>query len=215
METISTPEIVRRKSSAPQNGGIARRSKKTVISLEERTDLTISEVEALGITDPFELIDGRIIFKMANPIHAYFQIKLASKLDAYLEQNPIGALFDDLNLRLLPEDEGYLRRPDLAFYLNENRPKIDQPHTLAPDLAIEIVSEDSKLLEILKKKDLYLDKGSKVVWIVIPATACVWIWTASGERWEYETLTCPELLPAWSLDLKKLFAAISEFEPAN
>jgi Uma2 family endonuclease len=213
MEAIVTQEVATPHPSAPKDGTVVRN--KSAIPLEERTDLTISEVEVLGITDPFELIDGRIIFKMANPIHAYFQIKLASKLDAYLEQNPIGALFDDLNLRLFPEDEGHLRRPDLAFYLNENRPKIDEPHTLAPDLAIEIVSEDSKLLEILKKKDLYLDKGSKVVWIVIPATACVWIWTASGERWEYETLTCPELLPAWSLDLKKLFAAISEFEPAN
>jgi hypothetical protein len=31
------------------------------------------------------------------------------------------------------------------------------------------------------------------------------ILTPTGRRWEYETLTCPELLPGWSLNLKKIF----------
>ena len=212
MEAITTPEIVRRKSSAPKNGVMARRSPKAAIPLEERTDLTISEVAALGITDPFELIDGRIIFKMANPIHADFQVALIAELAIYLRKNPIGKLYDDLNVKLFPDNPRRLWRPDLAFYLHENRPKVDKPHTKAPDLAIEIVTEASKLLEILEKADHYLAKGSKAVWVVIPARACVGIWTANGQRWEYETLACPELLPGWSLDLKKFFSTISEYE---
>jgi len=214
MEAITTQELAGPKTPASKNGGTALR-RKGATPLEERNDLTISEVEALGITEPYELIDGRIIFKMANPIHAYYQTEISFQIRLYLEQNPLGRLYTDLNLRPFPNNERQLRRPDLALYLNENRPKTDEPQTKAPDLAIEIVSESSQLLNILEKTDLYLEKGSKVVWIVIPAKACVWIWTASGRRWEYETLTCPELLPDFSLDIKKLFANITEFETAN
>jgi Uma2 family endonuclease len=72
-------------------------------------------------------------------------------------------------------------------------------------LAIEIFSSDSGFLALLDKADLYLNKGSKVVWIVIPAKSSVLIWTAMEKRWEYQTLTCPELLPGWSLNLKNFF----------
>jgi Uma2 family endonuclease len=58
---------------------------------------------------------------------------------------------------------------------------------------------------VLEKADLYLGKGSKVVWIVIPTKACVLILTPTGRRWEYENLTCPDLLPDWGLHLKKIF----------
>jgi Uma2 family endonuclease len=142
---------------------------------------------------------------MANPKHASFQSELSIELGIYLRQHPTGALFTDLNLRLFPDDERQLRRPDLAFYLNENAPTVDEPPIIAPDLAIEIFTSDTGFLALLDKADLYLSKGSKVVWIVIPAKASVLVWKATERRWEYETLTCPELLPGWSLDLKKFF----------
>ncbi|MDZ7362187.1 MAG: Uma2 family endonuclease [candidate division KSB1 bacterium] len=204
MEAIVTKEIATPKPSANSASETAWQDKRKV-HLEERFDLTISELEKLGITDPYELIDGRIIFKMANPKHSHFQGEIHTELGIYLRQNPIGVLFPDLSLRLFPNDEGQLRRPDLAFYLNENAPISDEPPMTAPDLAIEIFTSDTGFLALLDKADLYLSKGGKVVWIIIPAKASVLVWKATERRWEYETLTCPELLPSWSLDLKKFF----------
>ena len=178
---------------------------KSAIPLVERTDLTYAEVEALGVTDPYELIEGRFVFKMANPKQAYFEAKITSELGNYLRQHAIGALFSDLNLNLFPDDGHQLRLPDLALYSNEHLPASDEPHTVAPDLAVEIISSNSLFLDVLDKADLYLSKGSKLVWIVIPDKACVLVWTATERRWEYETLACPELLPDWSLDLAKFF----------
>jgi len=203
MEAIAANEIATPQSEARSKSGVWQ--DKREIPLEERSDLTISELEKLSITDPYELINGRIIFKMANPQHSHFQGEIHTELGIYLRQNPIGALFPDLSLRLFPDDEQNLRRPDLAFYLNENAPTSDEPATKAPDLAIEVFTSDSGFLALLDKADLYLSKGGKVVWIVIPAKSSVLIWTAAEKRWEYQTLTCPELLPGWSLDLKKFF----------
>lgn len=178
------------------------------LPLEERTDLTYAEVEALGITEPFELIDGRIIFKMAHPIHARYLLKLSHVIQSYLDEHPLGELFGDLSLRLFPNDDRQTRRPDIAFYLNERVPQDDhQPPTAAPDLAIEIVGASSDFLYLVEKADLYLSKGSQMVWIVIPAKACVLVWKTHERVWEYNTLTCPELLPGWSLNLAEFFAA--------
>jgi len=204
MEAITTQEIASSKASAPKNGGTALRSKST-IPLEERTDLTIAEVEALGITEPYELIDGRIIFKMTKSMHAYIHRKLSSALDFYLEEHPIGVLFLELSARLFPDDEHNLKTPDLSLYLNERLPEKDEFATAAPDLAVEILTSDSGFLTLLDKADLYLSKDGKVVWIFIPSKASVLVWTAEEKYWEYKTLTCPELLPGWSLDLKKFF----------
>ncbi len=204
MKNIITQEIASPKPSALKNRGTVLRDKST-IPLEARTDLTISEVEALGITEPYELIDGRIIFKMAYAKHGTFLSEITIDLGIYLRQHPIGTLITDITLSLSPDDEQNLRRPDLAFYLNENAPTADEPATRAPDLAVEIFTSDSGFLTLLDKADLYLSKGSKVVWIVIPAKASVLVWKAIERRWEYETLTCPELFSGWSLDLKKFF----------
>ena len=206
MEAIATQEtIVAPPSKTDSRNGEAWQNKRT-IPLEERTDLTISEVEALGITEPYELIDGRIVFKMVKPKHGSFVSELNIELGVYLRQNPIGRLFTDISLRLFPDDEGQSRRPDVSFYLNANAPTNDESPTNAPDLAVEILTSDSGFLTLLDKADLYLSKGSKVVWIFIPAKSSVLIWTATEKRWEYETLTCPELLPGWSLDLKEFCA---------
>ncbi|MCI0691374.1 Uma2 family endonuclease [candidate division KSB1 bacterium] len=204
MEVITTQETAGPKTSASKNGEAAL-LKKSALPLEERTDLTISEVEALGLSDSYELIDGRIIFKMATSDHSYIQLKLAAAFDAYLEAHPIGMAFTELSVRIFPDDDRNFRTPDLAFCLNNNLPVKGEMATTAPDLAVEIITPASDFPDVLEKADLYLSKGSKVVWIVIPTKACVLILTASGRRWEYETLTCPELLPGWSLNLQKIF----------
>jgi Uma2 family endonuclease len=204
MEVITTQEIASPKTSTSKNGGAASFNK-SAIPLEERTDLTISEVEAMGLSDSYELIDGRIIFKMANSDHSYIQAKLCSSLDVYLESHPVGMVFTELSVRIFLGDEKNMRTPDIALCLNDNLPIKGELATTAPDLVVEIITPASYFPDVLEKADLCLSKGGKVVWIVIPIKACVLILTASGRRWEYETLTCPELLPGWSLNLQKIF----------
>lgn len=204
MDAIATPETASAKTAVSKNGGALLRHK-DAMPLEARNDLTIAEVEAMGLSDSYELIDGRIVFKMANSEHSYIQLKLAAAFDAYLEAHPIGMAFTELSVRIFSNDDRQMRTPDLALCLNDNLPIKGAMATTAPDLAVEIITPASYFPDVLEKADLYLSKGSKVVWIVIPSKACVLVLTATGRRWEYETLTCPELLPGWSLNLEKIF----------
>lgn len=95
---------------------------------------------------------------------------------------------------------------DLSVILNENLEKDERYATRAPDLAIEIVSPDDKWSELFDKAELYLEKGSKVVWIVDPNRQSVMIVTADEMRWEREKLTCPDLLPGFSVTMAEIFA---------
>lgn len=204
MEATLTQEVANPKTSVSKNGGAILRSR-SQIPLEERTDLTVSEVETMGLSESYELIDGRIIFKMPNSDHSYIQARLSLFLGSYLEEHPIGIVFTELSVRIFPNDERHLRTPDLALCRNDHLPIKGELATTAPDLAVEIITPASYFPDVLEKADLYLSKGSKVVWIVIPSKACVLVLTATGRRWEYETLTCPELLPGWSMNLAKIF----------
>jgi len=180
------------------------------ILLEKRTDLTVTELDRLGVDEPYDLIDGRIVFKGGDLEHSRFKSKISYEVGVFIRQHPVGMLLMSLSLRVFPADDRQLRTPDLSFYLNENCPTEDEYPITPPDLVIELVSIDDPFVYVLDNADIFLSRGSKVVWLVIPSKACVLVWTANERRWEYQTLTCPELLPGWSLDLKKFFTTLNK-----
>jgi len=173
---------------------------------EERTDLTIAEAEALANGEPFELIDGRMVFKMADRKHSKSQGVLHGELYLYFKQNPIGQALPEFSLRLWPENKYNFRVPDIAVFLNENLHEEEKYETRGPDLAIEIASDDDPASAVFAKGRLYLEKGSRVVWMVFPTEKRVMIMTATEWRWESDTLTCPELLPGFSIKVADIFA---------
>jgi Uma2 family endonuclease len=173
---------------------------------DERTDLTIEEAEELAQGNSFELIDGRMVFKMGDRKHSRIQRALIVKFSAYFEQNPIGEAFPEFSLRLWPENIHRLPTPDIAVFLNENLQEEEKYATRAPDLAIEIVSDDDRATIVFEKARMYLEKGGRVVWIVFPTEQSVVVMTSMERRWESDTLTCPELLPGFSLEVEKIFS---------
>jgi Uma2 family endonuclease len=173
---------------------------------EERTNLTIEEAEALANGEPFELIDGRMVFKMADRKHSSSQDVLHGELYLYFKQNPIGQALPEFSLRLWPENKYNFRVPDIAVFLNENLHEEEKYATRGPDLAIEIVSDDDMASAVFAKARLYLEKGSRVVWVLFPTEKRVTIITPVEWRWESDTLTCPEILPGFSIAVEKIFS---------
>jgi Uma2 family endonuclease len=132
---------------------------------------------------------------------------LIVKFSAYFEQNPIGEAFPEFSLRLWPENVHRLPTPDIAVFLNENIIEDEKYATRAPDLAIEIVSDDDRATVVFEKARMYLEKGGSVVWIVFPSEQSVVVMTPKERRWESETLTCPELLPGFSVKISEIFSS--------
>jgi Uma2 family endonuclease len=179
------------------------------LPIEERTDVTVDELERTSLPFPAELYNGKVVFKMANPAHGMIQGRVFAKLDNYLERNPIGYAMTETNFRLWPNRPKESRIPDVAFVRKERMPEdLFRFPPIAPDLAVEVYSPEDRLSDVLDKIGAYLAQGAQIVWLIIPHTREALVFT-KGSRFEaVEVLTAPELLPGFELAVSKIFEGI-------
>jgi Uma2 family endonuclease len=167
--------------------------------------LTFEQANQIAKGRSFELVNGKVIFKFGDNLHSDAQALLCGAIGAYFKAKPIGRVRLEFTLCLWPENPYEARTPDLSVILNESW-KEEKYGSRAPDLTIEIVSEDDRWNDLFAKAELYLEKGSRVVWIVDPYQKGVMVVTRDDRRWEKDTLSCPELLPGFSVKVQDIFS---------
>lgn len=167
--------------------------------------LTFEEANALADGRSFELIKGRMIFKMPDYYHARTQVRLGSKLDNYFDANPIGQVLTELTHRLWPENAYEIRVPDLSIILNEHIAAGESYPTRAPDIAVEIISSDDAWTKLFEKAKLYFERGSREVWLIDPYEKGVMVLTSSTQHWTRDVLASPALLPGFEVELSQIF----------
>lgn len=176
------------------------------IPLEQRTEVTVDELERMSLPYPAELYSGKVVYKMANSAHGIIQINIGSALKFYLRQNPIGYAMTETNFRLWPNRPMESRIPDVAFVKKERLPEdLQRFPAIAPDLAIEIISPGDDFLEVMNKVDSYLSQGTKIVWLIISNTREVLVCTSASKCSVRDVLTAPELLPGFTLPVSEIF----------
>jgi len=179
------------------------------LPLEQRTDVTVDELERLSLPFPAELYNGRVVFKMPNFAHAVIQNNIGKKIGNYLDTHPIGLVGGDANFRLWPERRHESRGPDVSFILKERLPQnLFRFLPMSPDLAVEILSPGDSFMQMMEKVDEYLRQGVKIVWLAIANTREVLVCTPKGKYSVRDTLTAPELLPGFELPVQDIFAGI-------
>jgi len=179
------------------------------IPLEQRTDVTVDELEKLSLPFPAELYNGKVVFKMPNPAHGMIQNKIGHKIESYLETHPIGVVFGNTNFRLWPERKRESRAPDVSFILNNRLPKdLFRYPAMTPDLAVEILSPDDCFEDMMEKVDEYLSQGVKLVWVVITRTREVLVCSTQSKYVVRDKLTAPELLPGFELAVADIFVGL-------
>ena len=170
-----------------------------------KAKLTFEQASKLAGGRSFELIQGRMVFKMPDDKHSDTQVLLGAELVNYFKANPIGRVRTEFSLRLWPGNPYEGRAPDLSMILNESF-KEERYGSRAPDLAIEIFSRDDSWNELFEKAKLYFEKGSRVVWVIDPYQKGVMVITPNNRHWVTDTLTCPELLPGFSVNVQDILA---------
>jgi len=196
-------------ATIPSPGAIATAAADEPLPLELRTDVTVEELERMSLPMIAELYNGRIVFKMANPLHAAIRAAISGELYIYLGHHPLGMVFTEAHFKIWPQRPKEARVPDVSFVINERLPE-DWLHfpERAPDLAVEILSPTDSFLEVMDKVDAYLQQGAKIVWLVITSKREVLVCTAEGKHSVREVLTAPDLLPDFQLPVEKIFARI-------
>jgi Uma2 family endonuclease len=112
-----------------------------------------------------------------------------------------------------------VRIPDLSFIssarLAHHRRALAPILPLAPDLAIEVLSEGNTPREMARKVREYFDSGCRLVWLVDPRARTVAVYTSAAKPivlTEKQTLNGGDVLSGFRLPLRKLFGLMDDME---
>ena len=171
----------------------------------------------------FYLIDGRLIeMSPVQRVHSRLANRIGMFLGMFLEDTDLGEAHTELGFHP-PGDRTTLLAPDAAYVSHarlSHQPE-DGFLSIMPDLAVEIASSSDSLAQLRRKAQIYLDNGSSLVWIVLPAEKGVDVCRAAGSRLDIEfvgadgKLSGEEILPGFELEMTKLFPPIAEGKRAS
>jgi Uma2 family endonuclease len=167
--TIAPPEIKTLADLQQRLGGIpldriwfhpapGTATEKDVVEAEERENRLC------------ELVDGTLVEKAVGFEEARIALRLGHLVSSYLDQNDVGICVGaDGMMRIAP---GLVRIPDLSFIAWDKLPGRESPQEpipdLAPDLAVEVLSEGNTKAEMARKVREYFEAGVALVWLIDP-----------------------------------------------
>jgi Uma2 family endonuclease len=162
-----------------------------------------------------ELIDGVLVEKTVGYRESLLACAISAELRAFVGPRRLGIVLGaDGTLKILPRQ---VRIPDVCFISWQRFPEgrlPDEPiPAVAPDLAVEVLSEGNTEGEMRRKLREYFSAGTCLVWHVDPRTRSAEVYT-SPERSEVlgETgvLSGGDVLPGFALPLATLFAEVDQ-----
>jgi Uma2 family endonuclease len=156
-----------------------------------------------------ELIDGTLVEKPVGWAEAIIATYLSAELVAYCKRTGAGIVSGaDSTMRM--SSSGRVRLPDVAFVSTARVPRTPAAiPTLAPDLAVEVLSESNTPNELDKNLREYFDFGTRLAWVIDPPTRRVAVYHHAGEPTrvlsEADHLGGEQVLPGFSLPVSDLF----------
>jgi Uma2 family endonuclease len=162
-----------------------------------------------------ELVDGVLVEKGRGFLESYLAGALIEILRGFVKPRHLGLVTaPDGLVRLAP---GLVRIPDVAFVSWARLPGRRVPRepipALAPDLAVEILSESNTADEMARKRREYFAAGVRLLWQVAPLARTVEVYTAPEQVLllrEEDTLEGGEALPGFALPLREFFAELDQ-----
>jgi Uma2 family endonuclease len=161
----------------------------------------------------FELVDGVLVEKAMGTYESMLAVEIARLLGNFVKPRNLGTVLGEAGmLRLAP---GLVRIPDAAFLSMAKFPNGRFPKgaiaSLAPDLAVEVLSSTNTAEEMEEKLHDYFENGARLVWYVDPKRRSIQAFTsvnASRMLTEGGVLDGGDVLPGFELDVRELFAEL-------
>ena len=143
----------------------------------EKKKYTYEDYLKIPEDERYELIEGELLMTPSPvPRHQRISGKLEFELRKFVTENNLGEIFDapcDVYL-----DNENVVQPDILFISQERLNIIGEKNIQgAPDIVIEIISENTAYRDLVQKKKLYAQFGIREYWIVIPGEEVVEVYT--------------------------------------
>src|SRR5580700_8647474 len=119
----------------------------------------------------YELVDGTLVEKAMGLGESIIAGQVLIEIGVFARQHGLGIPAGEAGtVRLL---KGLVRIPDVAFFCWDKLPARVRPSKpipdLAPDLAVEVLSESNTPAEMQRKLREYFLVGVRLVWMIDPA----------------------------------------------
>lgn len=165
-----------------------------------------------NIKPALEWVNNRILQKVTpRRKHALAQSQFAAALTAWANKTGRGMVGTEWHFQVRPPGEiSRTLVPDIAFLSFDSMPADELEETeiprIAPDVVVEVRSPEDRDQDISEKIRVYLQAGTRVVFLVEPAKKIV----NAVERARSKTFSNTEtlthrVLPGFSMPVRKLF----------
>ncbi len=174
----------------------------------------ITAVELLSMGEgKRELILGEVV-ELTPPgmRHGLIQARVTYLLMGFLEGAGIGDFVTTESGYQLTFGPDTVRAPDVAVVsVARAHGHQDEKGYLpfAPDLAVEVISPSDSFADVETEARMWLEHGTRLVWVVEPDSRRVLIYETGRDRRELcedETLDGGEVLPGFNTPVARLFA---------
>ncbi len=167
----------------------------------------------------YELVQGVLVRMPLSSFGASsISMRLAIRLGAYIEDNNLGVLTGEQGgYRLDPAHPLTTElAPDVAFVRADRLPLSTSPDyykrapQLAPDLAVEVASENQYAPGMGVKAKTYLSFGTRLVWVIWPRYKRVDVWRPGDEAptplGAEDMLDGEDVVPGFTYPIGRLFS---------
>jgi Uma2 family endonuclease len=165
----------------------------------------------------FELVDGHLVEQSVSVLTGIVAGNLSALLGGHVVPTQVGyILSSDTMHRYFPDHPERIRKPDLCFVRRDrlNAPQIAAGFlTIAPDLAVEIVSPNDEAEGLELKLLDYLDAGIPLIWVIYPIARTAVVYRAGGTASRlraHDELQGEDVIPGFSCRLDALFPTLPE-----
>jgi Uma2 family endonuclease len=162
-------------------------------------------------TDDCELIRGKVVrFPLPTALGGAVCTRIAILLGGFKKSRGRGCVLSNHTGFITSTNPDSVRAIDVAFFLNSpwTGPTPDRFLTEAPDLAVEVRSEDQPWKALLEKANEYLKMGTRMVWIIDPKTERMTVFEPDREPTTYTAeseFDGAEVLPGLKFKVAEIF----------
>jgi Uma2 family endonuclease len=157
-----------------------------------------------------ELVDGTLVEKVMGYDESAIAMAIGHILLAFVGPRKLGIVTGEAGMMRILDRR--VRIPDVAFVSYDRLPDRRRPKgpipNLAPDLAVEVLSESNTRREMENKLREYFEAGTRLVWYVDPKARCVDVYTSPTEMTRVssnEKLSGRDVLPGFEVAVSEVF----------
>jgi Uma2 family endonuclease len=173
--------------------------------------LTPDDVEELPNGKYCELVDGQLVEKPMGTRAQYVGVQISWQLMNHCRPTGLAHVIMENAMVCFPSKPNQMRRPDVMVILSARLPFDQIPEGLLkirPDLVVEVISPNDKVVDLEKKLDDFRDAGIPLVWLVYPQSRRVRVIRHEGPSTDLgpdDDLTGELILPDFRCRVSDLF----------